>query len=65
MWAVCGPPVSGSTIISQLPWSAVTSTVAPEASAAASTRARQRSTVSTASTTAGITPVCPTMSALA
>ncbi len=65
VWAVCGPPVSGSTIISQFPWSAVTRTVAPEASAAVRTLARHRSTVSTASTTAGMTPVWPTMSAFA
>ena len=31
--AVCGPPVSGSIIISQLPWSAVTNSRAPAFSA--------------------------------
>src|SRR5690348_8490451 len=38
--AVCGPPDVGSIISSQLPWSAVTSRVAPRCSALAITRAR-------------------------
>ena len=41
------------------------STLAPALSALVSTRPRHWSTVSTAVTTAGSTPVCPTMSALA
>ena len=63
--AVCGPPVAGSSIISALPWSAVTSTWAPTRSAAARMRPRLSSIVSTAVMTAGMTPVWPTMSALA
>src|SRR5438046_1019217 len=54
--AVWGPPVRGSIISSQLPWSAVTSSVALALSADASTRARQVSTVSTALTAAASTP---------
>ena len=65
VWAVCIPPVAGSIINSQFPWSAVTSTLQPARSALASTRSRHRSTVSTARITAGSTPVWPTMSALA
>ena len=63
-WAVLGEP-SGSSMWSQLPWSAVTMQAPPLASTAATTSPRQASTVSTAVTAAGITPVCPTMSGLA
>ena len=38
--AVCGPPVSGSIITSQLPWSAVTMIAPPISSTAASTSPR-------------------------
>ena len=48
VWAVCGSPVSGSRIISALPWSAVTSIAPPARVSAAASRPRQRSTVSTA-----------------
>ena len=63
-WAVFGEP-SGSSMWSQLPWSAVTMQAPPLASTAATTSPRQASTVSTAATAAGITPVWPTMSGLA
>ena len=43
--AVCGPPVAGSIISSQLPWSAVMSNRAPAFSADASTRFTHSSTV--------------------
>src|SRR3954454_10863994 len=62
--AVFGDP-SGSSMLSALPWSAVITSTPPESRTTSTTSARQRSTVSTASTAAGIDPVCPTMSALA
>ena len=62
--AVLGEP-SGSSMLSQLPWSAVTMQAPPEPWTAETTSPRQRSTVSTAATAAGITPVWPTMSGLA
>ena len=65
VWAVCGPPVSGSISSSALPWSAVISAAPPLASSAGTIAPRQLSIVSTAVTTAGITPVWPTISALA
>ena len=46
-WAVFGEP-SGSSMWSQLPWSAVITQAPPEASTAATTSPRQASTVSTA-----------------
>src|SRR6185312_1068102 len=63
--AVCGPPVSGSIISSQFPWSAVMRSRAPARSPDFSTRARQASTVSTALIVAGIEPVWPSMSPFA
>ena len=63
-WAVLGEP-SGSSMWSALPWSAVTTHTPPVSATAATTSARHASTVSIARTAAGITPVCPTMSALA
>ena len=63
--AVCGLTPSGSSIISALPWSAVTSDAARARSTHSTTRPRHASTVSTAVTTAGIEPVCPTMSGFA
>ena len=63
-WAVFGEP-SGSSMLSQFPWSAVTMHAPPESCTVEITSPRQRSTVSTAITAAGITPVCPTMSGLA
>ena len=62
--AVLGLP-SGSSMWSALPWSAVTMQTPPFASTASTTRPRHSSTVSTAFTAAGITPVWPTMSGLA
>ena len=62
--AVFGLP-SGSSMWSALPWSAVMRQAPPVSCTAATTSPRQRSTVSIASTAAGITPVWPTMSALA
>ena len=56
---------SGSSMCSALPWSAVTTHTPPLSWTAATTSPRQLSTVSTASTAASITPVWPTMSALA
>src|SRR5271165_6588408 len=63
--AVCGSPVSGSRIISALPWSAVRTSVPPACSTASDSRPRQASTVSTALVAASIRPVCPTMSVFA
>src|SRR5690606_11505006 len=63
--AVCGCPVSGSRIISRLPWSAVTSISPPTASSAARIAPRASSTASAAFTAASITPLWPTMSGLA
>ena len=63
-WAVLGEP-SGSSMWSQLPWSAVTMQAPPLPLTAATTSPRQPSTASTAATAAGITPVWPTMSGLA
>ena len=62
--AVSGDP-SSSSISSALPWSAVISSAPPVAWTAATTSPRHASTVSTAVTAAGMTPVWPTMSALA
>ena len=62
--AVSGEP-SSSSISSALPWSAVTMQAPPLPCTASTTRPRHSSTVSTALTAASITPVCPTMSALA
>ena len=63
-WAVFGEP-SGSSMLSQLPWSAVTMQAPPLPSTASTTRPSWVSTVSSAFTAAGITPVWPTMSGLA
>ena len=63
-WAVLGEP-SGSSIWSALPWSAVTRQAPPEPWTAETTSPRQSSTVSTAATAAGMSPVWPTMSGLA
>src|SRR6185436_16741680 len=62
--AVSGDP-SSSSISSALPWSAVTMQAPPAAWTVSSTRPRHSSTASTAFTAASITPVWPTMSALA
>ena len=62
--AVLGEP-SSLSMWSQLPWSAVMRQAPPDACTAATTSARHPSTVSTALTAAGITPVWPTMSGLA
>ena len=62
--AVFGEP-SGSSMSSALPWSAVMTSAPPVAWTAATTSPRHASTVSTAFTAAGMTPVWPTMSALA
>ena len=62
--AVFGEP-SSLSMWSQLPWSAVIRHAPPAACTASTTSARQASTVSTALTAAGITPVWPTMSGLA
>ena len=62
--AVSGEP-SSSSISSALPWSAVTMQAPPLAWTASTIRPRHSSTVSTAVTAAAITPVWPTMSALA
>src|SRR5262245_56834442 len=59
------PFLSRWYISSALPWSAVTTRIPPAASTAATRRASCRSTVSTATTVASNTPVCPTMSPLA
>ena len=63
--AVCGWPVTGSIIVSQLPWSAVMNTVAFAAAAAVTMRPMQASMVSSALTAGFSLPVCPTMSGLA
>ena len=63
--AVCGPPVTGSIIVSQLPWSAVMIIAPPAASSAARTRPRSRSISSQAAIAAGRLPVWPTISGLA
>ena len=63
-WAVLGEP-SGSSMWSQLPWSAVTMQAPPLALDRGDDVAEQASTASTAATAAGITPVWPTMSGLA
>jgi tripartite-type tricarboxylate transporter receptor subunit TctC len=65
VWDVCGPPVTGSRIISQLPWSAVTSRAPPALRIASAIRPSPASTVSTALMAAGRLPVWPTMSGLA
>src|SRR5215218_204983 len=62
--AVLGEP-SSSSMWSALPWSAVMMQAPPDAWTASTSSPRQRSTVSIAVTAAGITPVWPTMSALA
>ena len=62
--AVLGLP-SGSSMWSELPWSAVITQAPPVSCTARTTSPRHPSTVSTAFTAAGITPVCPTMSGLA
>ena len=62
--AVLGLP-SGSSMWSALPWSAVMMQAPPASWTAPTTSPRQASTVSIAFTAAGITPVWPTMSALA
>ena len=64
VWAVKGVP-SSSTILSALPWSAVSSTQPPISFTASTTRPTQVSTASTAFTAASNTPVWPTMSQLA
>ena len=63
-WAVLGLP-SCSSMWSELPWSAVIRHAPPDSCTASTTSPRQPSTVSTARTAASITPVWPTMSALA
>ena len=63
--AVKGSPVSGSIIMSALPWSAVMSAAPPVARTASTTLATHLSTVRTASSAASSTPVWPTMSQLA
>ena len=65
VWAVWGSPVSGSVIISQLPWSAVTSIVMPCFCATCQRRPTHSSTTFTAFTAASSFPVCPTMSGFA
>ena len=62
--AVFGEP-SGSSMLSALPWSAVTMQAPPDSWTAATTSARHASTASTALTAAGMSPVWPTMSGLA
>ena len=61
----CSGSASGSSMASALPWSAVTRQTPPRAATAVDDPPRQASTVSTAATAAAITPVWPTMSALA
>src|SRR5262249_36098935 len=65
VWAVCGLTPSGSSMTSALPWSAVTRQTPPSSVTRSTTRPSPRSAASTARTTAGMTPVCPTMSGLA
>ena len=65
VWAVNGSCVTGSSIISILPWSAVTSITPPIFSMAARRVPKAPSMVVTASLAAAITPVWPTMSGLA
>src|SRR4051794_140360 len=62
--AVLGDP-SSSSMLSQLPWSAVITSAPPLSWTASTTRPRHSSTVSTAFTAASITPVWPTMSGFA
>ena len=62
--AVFGDP-SGSSMSSALPWSAVMTSAPPDAWTAPTTSPRHASTVSIAFTAAAMTPVWPTMSALA
>ena len=62
--AVKGFPSSPS-ILSALPWSAVSSAAPPISSILSVTRFTHSSTTCTAFTAAGITPVWPTMSQLA
>jgi len=63
--AVCGWPLAGSFMSSQLPWSAVTRRAPFFARTASAMRPTPASTASTAWIAAGKTPVCPTMSGLA
>ena len=63
--AVCGLTPSASSICSALPWSAVTRQIPPAACVASTTTPRHSSVTSTAVVTAGIEPVCPTMSGFA
>jgi hypothetical protein len=56
---------SGSSICSQLPWSAVMISAPPLAWTAETTSPSRASTSSTAATAAGMTPVWPTMSGFA
>ena len=63
--AVNGSPVSGSIIVSMLPWSAVTTIAMSHFCAAAHSRPMHSSTLATALSAAGSTPVWPTMSGLA
>ena len=65
VWAVCGWPVTGSVIISQLPWSAVISMAMPAFWQACQSRPTHSSTTFTAFTAASRMPVWPTMSGLA
>ena len=62
---VLGCPVSSSNSDSALPWSATISMMPSASFIACSALPTHSSTVSTALMTAGSTPVCPTMSALA
>ena len=62
--AVFGEP-SGSSMLSALPWSAVTISAPPLSCTASTTRPRHSSTASIALTAAGITPEWPTMSGFA
>ena len=63
--AVWGLTPSGSSICSALLWSAVTRQTPPAACVASTTTPRHSSVTSTAVVTAGIEPVCPTMSGFA
>src|SRR5690606_19243231 len=63
--AVCGWPVTGSRIISRLPWSAVTTSAPPAARTAVSIAPSARSTACAAWIAACRSPLWPTMSGLA
>src|SRR5262245_60028437 len=63
--AVCGLTPSGSSMCSAFPWSAVTRQTPSSARTHSTTRPSAASAASTAAMTAGIEPVCPTMSGFA